>query len=58
MNRSMSVINDKGDDKLRYPDLFKDGDMIREMTAFTSEIYGKTVTDEEAERILKNLPPV
>ena len=44
--------------KLFHPDLFKDWDMIREMKTFYSEIYGKTVTDEEAERILKNLPPV
>ncbi len=44
--------------KLFYPDLFKDWDMIREMKAFYSEIYGKTITDDDAQRILQNLPPV
>jgi len=44
--------------KLFYPDLFKNWDMIKEMKVFYSEIYGKTITDEEAERILNNLPPV
>lgn len=44
--------------KLFYPDLFEDWDMIEEMKAFYSGIYGTPVTDEEAERILKNLPPV
>lgn len=44
--------------KLFHPDLFKDWDMIKEMKAFYSEIYGKTITDDEAQRILQNLPPV
>jgi len=44
--------------KLFHPDLFKDWDMIKEMKTFYSEIYGRTITDEDAQRILKNLPPV
>lgn len=40
-----------------HPDLFKDWDMIQEMKTFYSEIYGKTITDDDAERILQNLPP-
>jgi iron complex transport system substrate-binding protein len=44
--------------KLFHPDLFKDWDMIKEMKVFYSEVYGKTVTDEDAKRILQNLPPV
>jgi iron complex transport system substrate-binding protein len=44
--------------KLFHPDLFKDWDMIKEMKTFYSEIYGKTITDDDAQRILHNLPPV
>ncbi len=44
--------------KIFHPDLFKDWDMIREMKTFYSEVYGKAVTDRDAERILKNLPPL
>ncbi|MDX9745751.1 MAG: ABC transporter substrate-binding protein [Syntrophales bacterium] len=44
--------------KLFHPDLFKGWDMIEEMKTFYSEIYGRTITDEDAQRILKNLPPV
>jgi iron complex transport system substrate-binding protein len=43
--------------KLFHPDLFKDWDMIKEMKTFYSEVYGKTITDEDAKRILQNLPP-
>ncbi len=43
--------------KLFHPELFKDWDMIKEMKTFYSEIYGKTITDKQAQRILKNLPP-
>jgi iron complex transport system substrate-binding protein len=43
--------------KILHPTLFKDWDMVSEMKAFYSEVYGKTVTDEDAERILKCLPP-
>lgn len=43
--------------KLFYPDLFKEWDMIKEMKAFYSEIYGKPITDQDAERILRHLPP-
>lgn len=43
--------------KLFHPDLFKDWDMIKEMKAFYSQVYGKTLTDEDAQRILKHLPP-
>jgi iron complex transport system substrate-binding protein len=44
--------------KLFHPDSFKDWNMIKEMKAFYSEVYGKTVTDQDAERILKHLPPL
>jgi iron complex transport system substrate-binding protein len=44
--------------KVFHPDLFKDWDMIKEMRTFYSEIYGKAITDKDAERILQNLPPV
>jgi iron complex transport system substrate-binding protein len=43
--------------KLFHPDLFGDWDMIGEMRTFYEEIYGKTVTDQDAERILRGLPP-
>ncbi len=43
--------------KIFHPDLFKDWDMIKEMKTFYSEIYGKTITDEDARRILQCLPP-
>ncbi|OPY64255.1 MAG: putative ABC transporter substrate-binding lipoprotein YhfQ precursor [Syntrophorhabdaceae bacterium PtaU1.Bin034] len=43
--------------KIFHPELFKDWNMIKEMKAFYSEVYGKTVTDQDAERILQNLPP-
>ncbi|OPY71333.1 MAG: putative ABC transporter substrate-binding lipoprotein YhfQ precursor [Syntrophorhabdus sp. PtaU1.Bin002] len=43
--------------KIFHPDLFKDWDMIKEMKTFYSEAYGKTITDQDAERILQNLPP-
>jgi iron complex transport system substrate-binding protein len=44
--------------KIFHPDLFKDWDMIREMKIFYSEVYGKPVTDQDAERILQSLPPL
>jgi len=44
--------------KIFHPDLFKDWNMITEMKKFYSEIYCKTVTDKDAERILKRLPPL
>lgn len=44
--------------KIFHPDLFRDWDMIKEMKTFYSEVYGKTVTDQDAERILKCLPPL
>jgi iron complex transport system substrate-binding protein len=43
--------------KIFHPDLFKDWDMIKEMKTFYSEVYGKTVTDQDAGRILQGLPP-
>ena len=43
--------------KALHPDLFKDWDMVSEMKKFYAEVYGKTVTDTDAERILKCLPP-
>ncbi|MBI5591721.1 MAG: ABC transporter substrate-binding protein [Deltaproteobacteria bacterium] len=44
--------------KIFHPDLFKDWDMTGEMKTFYSEVYGKTITNEDAERILKCLPPL
>jgi iron complex transport system substrate-binding protein len=44
--------------KLFHPESFKDWDMIKEMRTFFSEVYGKQITDEDAERILKCLPPL
>ena len=41
-----------------HPELFKDWDMIKEMKKFYTEIYKITVTDEDAERILKGMPPL
>nr|WP_320132130.1 ABC transporter substrate-binding protein [uncultured Holophaga sp.] len=43
--------------KLCHPDLFRSWDMIREMKSFYAEVYGKTLTDRDAERILQCLPP-
>ncbi|MBU1054641.1 MAG: ABC transporter substrate-binding protein [Proteobacteria bacterium] len=44
--------------KIFHPDLFKDWNMIKEMKTFYSEIYDKTITDQDAERILNCLPPL
>ncbi|HPS59389.1 MAG TPA: ABC transporter substrate-binding protein, partial [Spirochaetota bacterium] len=44
--------------KLFYPELFKDWNMIDEMHTFYSEIYGKQISDNDAERILKHLAPM
>jgi len=44
--------------KLFHPDQFKDWDMIKEMKSFFFEVYRKNITDEDAERILKCLPPL
>jgi iron complex transport system substrate-binding protein len=44
--------------KILHPDLFKEWDMIAETRAFYGDIYGKKVSNKEAERILKCLPPV
>lgn len=43
--------------KILHPDLFRNWDMVTEMKTFYSEVYGKTITDNDAERILKCLPP-
>lgn len=43
--------------KLFYPDLFKDWDMRREMMRFYSEVYGRSVSEADVERILNHLPP-
>ncbi|MFH0976240.1 MAG: ABC transporter substrate-binding protein [Spirochaetota bacterium] len=43
--------------KIFHPDLIKDWDMIKEMKLFYSEVYGKNITDKDAERILQCLPP-
>lgn len=44
--------------KILHPDLFRDWDMKQEMREFYSQVYGKRITDRDAERILRNLPPV
>ncbi|OPY68483.1 MAG: Periplasmic binding protein [Syntrophorhabdaceae bacterium PtaU1.Bin034] len=44
--------------KIFHPDLFRNWDMAGEMKTFYSEVYGKTITDKDAERILKCLPPM
>ncbi|NVN89088.1 MAG: ABC transporter substrate-binding protein [Desulfuromonadales bacterium] len=44
--------------KILHPDLFRDLDMKKELKTFYSEVYGKTVSDRDAERILQNLPPL
>lgn len=41
-----------------HPDLFKDWDIIKEMKTFYSEIYRINISDEDAEKILKALPPL
>lgn len=43
--------------KLFHPDLFANWDMKKEMQTYYSEIYGKNITDNDAERILQGLPP-
>lgn len=37
--------------------LFKDWDMIAEMKSFCLKVYGKTITNKDAERILKCFRP-
>jgi iron complex transport system substrate-binding protein len=41
-----------------HPEFFKDWDIIKEMKKFYSEIYKITVADDDAERILKAMPPL
>lgn len=48
----------KGPARIFHPDLFRDWDMEKEMRAFYSEVYGKTITERDAERILRNRPPL
>lgn len=43
--------------KIFHPELFRDWDMKKEMKTFYAEVYGKHITDADAERILHNLPP-
>ncbi len=43
--------------KIFHPDLFGDWDMAGETKTFYSEVYGKRITNEDTERILKCLPP-
>lgn len=44
--------------KIFHPNLFRDWDMKKEMKTFYAEVYGKTISDREAERIILNLPPL
>lgn len=41
-----------------HPALFKDWDITQEMGRFYSEVYGITVTERDAQRILDGLPPL
>jgi iron complex transport system substrate-binding protein len=41
-----------------HPELFKGWDIIKEMKRFYSEIYKIDMTDSDAERILKGMPPL
>lgn len=44
--------------KIFHPELFSGWNMADEMKKFYSEIYGKKITDADAERILAGLPPL
>lgn len=44
--------------KTLHPDLFKDLDMNKEVKEYYSKFYHYNLTDDEANRILKHLPPV
>jgi len=43
--------------KTIHPELFQDLDMIKEIKKYYSKFYRYDLTDEEANRILKHLPP-
>jgi len=43
--------------KTIHPELFQDLDMIKEIKEYYSKFYRYDLTDEEANRILKHLPP-
>jgi iron complex transport system substrate-binding protein len=44
--------------KLFHPRLFRNWDIVKEMKEFYSRIYGITISDSDAGRILKGLPPL
>ncbi|WP_005034532.1 ABC transporter substrate-binding protein [Holophaga foetida] len=44
--------------KQLHPEQFRNWNMVQEMRTFYSEVYGKTVSDKDAERILQCLPPL
>jgi len=44
--------------KMFHPQLFRNWDMVQEIKAFYAEVYGKIVTNQDAERILHHLPPL
>jgi iron complex transport system substrate-binding protein len=41
-----------------HPELFKNWDILKEMKKFYSEIYGITITEDDARRILDGMPPL
>jgi iron complex transport system substrate-binding protein len=41
-----------------HPELFKNWDIVKEMKKFYSEIYGITITEDDARRILEGMPPL
>jgi iron complex transport system substrate-binding protein len=44
--------------KIFHPELFKNWNITDEMKKFYAEIYGKKISDSDAERILNHLPPM
>ena len=44
--------------KTIHPELFEDLDMVKEVKDYYSRFYNCDLTDDEANRILKALPPV
>ena len=44
--------------KTLHPDIFEDLDLVKEVKEFYSRFYGYELTDDQANRLLKRLPPV
>ena len=43
--------------KILHPDLFEDLDMLKEVKDYYSRFYNYKLTDDQADRILKHMPP-